>query len=223
MTGGRGSFAARFRAVAAERIARVVAALDANDPDEARREIHGLKGEARVVGFEPIAEIAHALETLLAESAPRPQLDEGVALIDHALELRPDEEPPGMAAFLRRERASTEPSVAEPLAWIASRAADSFLRVDMDVLGRLTRSVSEVRATERALLGLVASLGELLQDDDRGPTTRWPRHARSRSTIASAATPSPAICAGCGPSRSGSSSSRSRGRSRSSRRSSAKR
>ena len=168
MTGGRGSFAARFRAVAAERIARVVAALDANDPDEARREIHGLKGEARVVGFEPIAEIAHALETLLAESAPRPQLDEGVALIDHALELRPDEEPPGMAAFLRRERASTEPSVAEPLAWIASRAADSFLRVDMDVLGRLTRSVSEVRATERALLGLVASLGELLHDDDRG-------------------------------------------------------
>lgn len=165
MSSARMSFAARFRAVAGERIAKVVASLDAGDEDEARREIHGLKGEARVVGFEPIARIAHALETLLAEGAPRAQVDEGIALIEQALPLEPDVEPPGIEAFLHRSAdeasAPVEAPAAEPLAWIATRAADSFLRVDMDALGRLTRSVSEVRATERDLFDLIDVLAEV--------------------------------------------------------------
>lgn len=165
MSSARKSFAARFRAVAGERIAKVVASLDAGDEDEARREIHGLKGEARVVGFEPIARIAHALETLLAEGAPRAQVDEGIALIEQALPLEPDVEPPGIEAFLHRSAdeasAPVEAPAAEPLAWIATRAADSFLRVDMDALGRLTRSVSEVRATERDLFDLIDVLAEV--------------------------------------------------------------
>lgn len=177
----RGSFASRFRAVAAERIARVHAALDAGDVDEARREIHGLKGEARVVGFEPIARIAHALENLLAEGAPRAHVDEGIALIDRGLELDPDAEPPGMAAFLGGRAPSehpAEPVASEPLAAIATRAADSFLRVDMDLLGRLTRSISEVRATERALRVLITGLEGLLAEDDRKEAHRALASAR---------------------------------------------
>ncbi len=176
---GRGSFAARFRAVAAERIARVVAALDAGDADEARREMHGLKGEARIVGFEAVAQIAHALETRVAEGEDRARLDEGIALIDRALELDPDDDVPGVQAFLSRgePRESVAPSPAESLRWIASRAADSFLRVDMAVLAQLTRAVSEVRATERALVGLVESLTELLRGDER---------ERARRALASA-------------------------------------
>lgn len=173
----RTSFAARFRAVAGERIAKVVAALDAGDLEEAGREIHGLKGEARVVGFEPIAQIAHELESRLAEGAPRAAIDEGIALIERALPLEPHVAPPGMDAFLGRKTeeahspASPSPEeapIAEPLAWVASRAADSFLRVDMGALGKLTRSVSAVRATERDLLTLI----DLLANPDQDPRER---------------------------------------------------
>lgn len=166
----KGAFVARFRAVARDRVTKVLSALDAGDASEARREMHGLKGEARVVGFEHVARLAHALEGLLAEGAPRSRLDQGVLLVERALELDPDIEPPGVGAFLEHDAAPAEPSKAlpdEPLSWLASRAEDSFLRVDMALLGRLTRSISEVRATERSLRSLTAELVDLLSDDER--------------------------------------------------------
>ncbi len=162
----RDSFAARFRNVARERITTVRAALDAGDPDEARREIHSLKGEARVVGFEPIARIAHALETLLAEGAPRAQVERAIALVEHGLELDPSAEPPGMHALLDRGAVDDAPAPSEQLEAIATRAADAFLRVDMQLLAKLTRSISEMRATERSLLALSGQLAELTTEHD---------------------------------------------------------
>src|SRR6185369_3305942 len=62
----------RFRAVARERLAKLrtrVAALaegaaSSEDADEIRRELHTLKGEARVVGVRAVGDAAHALEEL---------------------------------------------------------------------------------------------------------------------------------------------------------------
>jgi chemotaxis protein histidine kinase CheA len=174
MSDRRAGFVARFRNVAAERLARVRAALDGRDEDEARRELHSLKGEARVVGFEAVARIAHALEERLEARAPRHVIEEGLALIDHALGLDPSAEPSGLVAFLEgRASPSIAPS-SEALGALAQRAAESFLRVDLAVLTQLTRAIGELSATERELRALEAtlregleSLGALRARDDR--------------------------------------------------------
>lgn len=169
MTELRGVFAARFRAVAEDRIRLVREALGSGDVDEARREMHGLKGEARVVGFDVVARIAHHLEELLEGEVAGELLERGLVLIEDALRLDPDAEPPGLDSFLALGRegdaTATSAAAAEPLATIRDRASDAFVRADLGVLAGLVRSTAELRATERELGTVIEELRGLEDDE----------------------------------------------------------
>lgn len=121
--------AARFRAVARERIARVrdlIAAL-ARTPDDASlaealgRELHTLKGEARIVGRAEIATAVHALEDL---SGDGPRLRAALDALERALEPAPE-------GTVRLARLAT--------------ASDAFVRVDAGLLSRLAATTAELR------------------------------------------------------------------------------
>lgn len=176
MTKSTHAFAARFRAIARERIAKVRASLDAGDADEARRELHGLKGEARVVGFEAVAKLAHALEEMLEQGVERARIDHHIAQVEDELEADP-----ASAPTTRLEAAPVERQEApglESLSAVAKRAAESFLRVDLQQLTRVTRAIGELRTTDGDLTRLIAALEELAE------TSRDESARRARSALA---------------------------------------
>jgi chemotaxis protein histidine kinase CheA len=126
-----------FRAVVGERIAALNVAWiqleqgagNAEATANLRGTLHTLKGEAGMLGFRDIADIAHALEDLVdravAESAP-PSPDIGQVVLDafdliETLAARPPEDvTPAVATMLASiGRSHTRPSAAEP----ATRAA----------------------------------------------------------------------------------------------------
>ena len=137
---------ARFRAVARDRLALLRAWLDelAQGQKEVaepmRREAHGLKGEARVLGVERVADLAHALEELLAGEAPQTAaIGEALSAIEEAL---------GGA------RTSS-------IAAASDRIQQGYLRVDPRLLNELGRSVAEVRVLEAELRRLADELDAL--------------------------------------------------------------
>jgi two-component system, chemotaxis family, sensor kinase CheA len=77
MSSRREALVDKFRRTCVDRVARVEAALtelerQPDGPEPARlvaRELHTVKGEARLLGFAAIAQLAHALEELLPASA----------------------------------------------------------------------------------------------------------------------------------------------------------
>ncbi|MCC6875505.1 MAG: response regulator [Sandaracinaceae bacterium] len=137
---------ARFRAVARDRLALLRAWLDelARGQEEVaapmRREAHGLKGEARVLGVERVADLAHALEELLAGEAPQTAaIGEALSAIEEAL------------------GGTQTSSIAEA----ADRIQQGYLRIDPRLLNELGRSVAEVRVLEAELRRLADELDAL--------------------------------------------------------------
>jgi chemotaxis protein histidine kinase CheA/ActR/RegA family two-component response regulator len=120
---------ARFRAGSIERVRKIAAALDdvehgadASAAAGVAPELHTLKGEAQVLGFEEISEVAHACETAIAGGLNR----ETAARVRRALEV--------VAASLREElgdataakaalRRAGEAATSEPAPTAAQEAA----------------------------------------------------------------------------------------------------
>jgi two-component system sensor histidine kinase and response regulator WspE len=75
---GRDKLLAQFRGLVSERLGRVSRALmsleNGPDPDAGRltlRELHGLKGEARMMGFAEVNSLVHEMEELVRVAEPR--------------------------------------------------------------------------------------------------------------------------------------------------------
>ncbi len=118
MATGRDKLVAQFRGLVGERLARVSRALmtleggpDAEAGKQTLRELHGLKGEARMMGFADINALVHEMEELVRVAEPR-----GYALVGgsvDALLVVSD-----AVAVLAGATAGEPPDVAKLLAWL---------------------------------------------------------------------------------------------------------
>jgi len=138
---------AKFRRVTDERVRRLQTYLDRfeqaqNDPQlvtEIKRELHTIKGEARIVGFPVVSDVAHALEDLFVlvqalgdMGAYREAMSEGLDLFSELVAEKPEQSAEdleaGAAGFIeevrmvmaahtaetQRERVSTQPRSVQP-------------------------------------------------------------------------------------------------------------
>jgi chemotaxis protein histidine kinase CheA len=85
----RPHLADKFRAVTADRLARLRSAVPALPADASQRpviarELHTIKGEAQLVGFAAVARVARRLEEILGDGDLAP---EGVAELRRGLEV----------------------------------------------------------------------------------------------------------------------------------------
>ena len=120
-----------FRASVAERIVQMNVTWiqleqgvgDRDIGDGLLRELHTLKGEASLLGFTAIADLAHALEGIVAaviEAGRPPSIETGdqvlrvFDLITNLSERRPDEPAPEVARFLASLEASIAPATPMP-------------------------------------------------------------------------------------------------------------
>lgn len=153
---------ARFRTVAAERLGRVRAlaravgerASDA-DREELARELHTLKGEARVVGLPAIAQLVHAAEELLRETVPGTvpaELDAHLDRIEEAA-VWPGRAAPGNAGTAKQARIDR-----------LLTGEDAFLRVSTETLHALAAAAAELRVGEGELPPLLEELERLEPD-----------------------------------------------------------
>jgi chemotaxis protein histidine kinase CheA len=192
--GGKGRLAliAKFQSVAAERLERLNNAFvqlerDPDDGDEAAllmREIHTLKGEAKLMGFADINFVAHRVEDLLIRARetgfrfPQPLGDtvlSGFDIIAQLLSKRSGASSPvDLADFGRRaeqvlksddsrEPAPPEELAPSPAAPTPARASPSTLRVDVTAIDDLTGLVADLfrhQLTTKRVFQDLAALGE---------------------------------------------------------------
>jgi two-component system chemotaxis sensor kinase CheA/two-component system sensor histidine kinase and response regulator WspE len=85
----------KFRQLAGERVARIRDALG-GDGEVVERELHTLKGEAQLLGFGDIAQVARALEQLVGTEIDD-RVEEGLSLIER-LRMAPADDDTGAAA-----------------------------------------------------------------------------------------------------------------------------
>jgi two-component system chemotaxis sensor kinase CheA/two-component system sensor histidine kinase and response regulator WspE len=95
MTPEQQALAHKFREMAGERLARMSNALitlegapeDVESADRVARELHTLKGEAKLLGFDAINDVAHVLEEVFAGLTVRSSAPRGDAAAHHELML----------------------------------------------------------------------------------------------------------------------------------------
>jgi two-component system chemotaxis sensor kinase CheA len=164
------AFVARFVTVAGERLTRAracVAGLESGDATlaqellaELRRELHTLKGEARVVGLPDVAHAVHAVEELASAPGAEKAWSELAAQLDALEDL----------AF-RAGREPTEKDRAGGAAVLLERllggSDDAFVRVSLDALSGLADTAAELRVGEADLRRLLDEIGGLLSDRKR--------------------------------------------------------
>lgn len=192
----RDRLTARFRELAVERLARIDSLLLQLPPDRVdeeghttiRRELHTLKGEARMLGFTAISELAHLCEELIGSEhqpaqlmASRSLVLDGLDRIGRALTT---DDPALVSEFTRRLQGDdadatpppeptppeAPPQVAPPEEEEApTHAEGGVLRVDStrldqltDALIRLTLSHARQRALESRLRLQVARQRQLI-------------------------------------------------------------
>lgn len=154
------SLAQRFVAVAKERVARIRQQLGAihapdggpADDGELRREAHTLKGEARVLGFGRVGDAAHAFEELLVPGWTHDGAQLGI--VARAL----DEIDDVLATAFEPADDARDGAPSSALDRIARLAGDAYLRVDLEALAALARTIGELRVDELELGRLVDEL-----------------------------------------------------------------
>jgi two-component system chemotaxis sensor kinase CheA/two-component system sensor histidine kinase and response regulator WspE len=176
----------KFREVTgdrAERLVQALAAWEERGGDELRaevaRELHTLKGEARMMGFGPLAELAHAGEDLLAVLSPGRPGDRAVAL-RHACQAVPElleEGPAGgprtaeltaqLKGLVRAPREGPEPEA--PRAELRGDRPAQSIRVDIDRLDEIAALAGDLLVDGARALHRTRDLQTLL--------ARWNRIA----------------------------------------------
>jgi two-component system chemotaxis sensor kinase CheA len=149
--------------VASERLARVralAAALDDAGPsagevlEEIGRELHTLKGEARVVGAPEVAQAVHAAEELLRGEARSPA--DFVSALSERLDVVDE------LSFQTDVRAAGPDEKLPLIERLLGATDDTFVRVSLDVLGGLGEAAAELRVGESDLAQLFDELTTFL-------------------------------------------------------------
>ncbi|AKF07305.1 hybrid sensor histidine kinase/response regulator [Sandaracinus amylolyticus] len=154
------SFQARFRVLARERLVVIrahLAALGRGDDvaergAELRREVHTMKGEARIVGEGDVANALHEVEEALAAAGEGALSGEQVASLLarlDAIEVAVDDDAP---------RGEGGDDWAERL---ARSAGGAVLRVDVGAVSRIARTVGELRIGESDLQRAIEGLSDI--------------------------------------------------------------
>lgn len=191
----RGSLVSKFTALAAERLQRlqnlVVRLEQGADPGglgrEAQRDLHTLKGEARILGFERTAQVAHAVEEVLHQGLAGGQLSAesartlllgldrlGAAIAgieggaEQALDVAAIVRELGLAEGGAAEPAAQALTAAPPPAPRQERPAPAAPALGTGQLDELTRLLGELRA----LHGRWRSVAEDLRAIDERLSTR---------------------------------------------------
>ena len=199
---GESALVAKFAALAAQRLERLqnlVVRLEqgadhASDGREAQRELHTLKGEARILGFDRTARVAHAVEELLHASLAHEALPPDAARrlllgldrlgasiagiargaepsvdVDAVVRAIEGGDTPARASFAPAAGSAPERPAA---AWDAGAPpAAPALAVDASQLDELTRLLSETRGLHARWRDLTASL-RALQERLSGRSSR---------------------------------------------------
>lgn len=172
-----------FRRVALDRLARINVLWielerEPDGPaDELLRELHTLKGEARMMGFPDVAVVAHHLEDLAGWArerrfvVPREVGDLVMAASDAATRLLDPEAPPIDVPALARRFAAVlaqapgpelEPEPEREPPEVALRP-EAFLRVGTAAISSFSEGTASLRARSRRTARLVRRLHELVQ------------------------------------------------------------
>ena len=188
MSSARQQLLQRFRATAIERLRRIALDLGAHKshaaseppPESVRRELHTIKGEARLLGLQPVSAVIHQIEELLRpENSPQSQaskqheqaITSALQHIDELLrvlsELPLDEvarrggfAPPAGEEKKAPDAASTNANVNASANTTPTPSANSnretpadqrFMHVDMERVDKLCDGVAELEITFRAL------------------------------------------------------------------------
>ncbi len=194
MSDARQKLAARFRASAVERIRRMSLKLldlaagsaSAEAPDEIARDLHTMKGEARMVGFPSVSEVVHAAEDrlkrdraagALARAWPRltraldalaqalvADAPDEAALAALAHQLRSDEDAPAQAAESADEPAPSGSAAEEAPAPAREPGrgapAERWIQASARRIDALCETMSELLAEFRALYAQARSAPE---------------------------------------------------------------
>lgn len=187
MSGNREKLVAQFRELVGERLGRVTRALmsleagaDVEAGKQTLRELHGLKGEARMMGFQDINALVHQMEEVLRAGEPRGYalapssvdallvVGDAVAVLAGAAQGEAPDVPrllAWLATSLQQERGEPAapqgppPSAPRPPPQPEKRPAteqrsDTTIRISQQSLERLTSASSNLsqRARQRALV-----------------------------------------------------------------------
>jgi two-component system chemotaxis sensor kinase CheA/two-component system sensor histidine kinase and response regulator WspE len=201
----------RFREITAERVERIAAGLLALErgsgsrPDVAR-ELHTLKGEARMMGFAGLSRVAHAAEDLLATVGAAPAVERLQALLEACdaipalLDAAPDggDEGRALVGRLQGMSAATDPSStsnpstspdAPPSSHTSSSSTPNPTRTRLD----LRAPTGSIRVDVDRLDEIAALAGDLLVEGARAKVRakdlavllgRWSRLADGAAAVA---------------------------------------
>jgi two-component system chemotaxis sensor kinase CheA/two-component system sensor histidine kinase and response regulator WspE len=172
----------RFRETTADRVEKISTTLlqlergaaSAEQREELSRELHTLKGEARMMGYTAVSSVVHAVEELLASCGATPSREQAQALLETcdavlAMLDQPAELGPASEALLARLRtltggAATPGAITRPPAGglrpptrleLRGDRAQASIRVDVDRLDEIAAIAGDVlvegaRANRRA-------------------------------------------------------------------------
>jgi two-component system chemotaxis sensor kinase CheA/two-component system sensor histidine kinase and response regulator WspE len=178
-----------FRQTAADRVARISDALLALERgggppvrEELQRELHTLKGEARLLGYAGLARVLHAAEDLLAAVAGGEGVEELLRVCDAVPGLLDGPPDGGDAARLLagrlRSLAAPAPPAAGPVgdAGAGAPAGASSIRVDLERLDEIAALAGDLLVDGARARGRVRDLAALLD--------RWSRLADQATAVA---------------------------------------